>query len=78
MNNETFDPVERPSHYVNESGYECIEVMRSILTPEQFEGFCLGNAFKYVWRAGKKDISSFAQDVRKANWYLRYLTEHTK
>lgn len=67
--------INHPTHYQSESGYECIEVMRAVLTEEQFKGFCLGNAFKYIWRAGKKDVDGFYDDVRKANWYLRYLSE---
>ena len=42
------DKINHPSHYQSESGFECIEVMRAVLTPEQFRGFCLGNAFKYI------------------------------
>ena len=64
-----------PSHYQSEGGYECIEVMRAVLTPEQFKGFCLGNAFKYIWRAGKKSTAAFNEDIRKANWYLTYLND---
>lgn len=72
MNNEN---IEHPGHYQSASGYECIDVMSAVLTEEQMRGFCLGNAFKYIWRAGKKKGSDFAEDVKKANWYLRYLAE---
>jgi hypothetical protein len=30
--------------------------------------FCLGNAVKYIWRAGLKDNS--LEDLKKARWYL--------
>lgn len=30
-------------------------------------GFCLGNAFKYRWRKGRKDDAD--QEERKAQWY---------
>lgn len=59
------DNVNHPSHYT--SGMPAIE-------PECFDfaktmGFCQGNAFKYVWRAGmKKDA---IEDLQKAIWYLR-------
>ena len=37
-------------------------------------GFHLGNAVKYISRAGKKDKSKEAEDIKKAIWYLnRYL-----
>ena len=32
--------------------------------------FCLGNAVKYIWRAGLKEDSK-EQDLRKAIWYLQ-------
>ena len=33
-------------------------------------GFNLGNAVKYIFRAGKKDGNSFQQDIKKAIDYL--------
>lgn len=33
-------------------------------------GFCLGNAVKYVARAGRKADSPTIQDLKKARWYL--------
>ena len=35
-------------------GVECIEAIRSALTPEEFPGFCKGNAIKYIWRESPK------------------------
>lgn len=36
--------------------------------------FCLGNAIKYIARAGKKDGDSAEEDLSKAVWYIhRYL-----
>jgi len=32
-------------------------------------GFCLGNAVKYIWRAGIKSDDPIT-DLRKAIWYL--------
>jgi hypothetical protein len=31
--------------------------------------FCLGNAVKYIWRAGLKSNSAI-EDLQKACWYL--------
>ena len=64
------DNVNHPTHYTS-GKYECIEVMKDILTEEQMKGFCLGNALKYLWRAGKK--GDFIEDVNKAQWYLDYI-----
>ena len=32
-------------------------------------GFCVGNAFKYRWRAGEKEGQPAEQDEAKAQWY---------
>ena len=58
----TDDPVNHPSHYTSDpSGIEAIDVCES-------RSFCIGNALKYLWRAGKK--SDEIEDLRKARWYL--------
>ena len=33
-------------------------------------GFNLGNAVKYISRAGKKDPDKYIEDLQKAVWYL--------
>ncbi len=58
-----------PDHY-KVGGIESIDVIRAKLTPEQFEGFCLGNAMKYVHRAGHKGSKS--DDIKKAAVYLEW------
>lgn len=58
--------VNHPSHY-NQGKVECIEALESALTPEEFRGFCKGNALKYLWREKAK---GGAQDLEKAKWYL--------
>lgn len=63
------DPVNHPSHYTSDpSGIECIEVTRH-------RNFNIGNAMKYLWRAGLKTDGGDAkekeiEDIRKAIWYL--------
>ena len=62
------DPVHHPSHYTDGN----IEVIDFI--EDKKLGFHLGNAVKYISRAGKKDKSKTAEDIKKAIWYLnRYL-----
>ncbi len=52
-----------PSHYKQHpSGVECIAIV------EHFN-FCLGNAIKYIWRAGIKSADPI-EDLKKARWYL--------
>lgn len=58
--------VEHPSHYGGaDDPYEAIKVIEAWLL-----GFNLGNAVKYISRAGKKDPSKHIQDLEKAAWYL--------
>lgn len=57
------DPI-NPDHYRSHpSGVEAITIT------EHFN-FCIGNAIKYLWRAGKKDSSSTLEDLKKARWYV--------
>lgn len=56
------DLVNHPSHYQGKR-FESIDII------EDFElGFHLGNAIKYILRAGKK--GNKVQDLKKAIWYL--------
>ena len=58
------DPVNRPSHYTDGK----IEVIDFI--EDKKLGFCLGNAIKYIARAGKKDPTKEIEDLKKAKWYV--------
>lgn len=56
------DNINHPSHYMGK-GLESIQVI------EAFDlGFHLGNAIKYILRAGKKGDRK--EDLQKAIWYL--------
>jgi hypothetical protein len=62
--------VDHPAHYGGaDDPYETIKVIEAWLTPEQASGFRIGNAVKYISRAGKKDENRL-RDLRKAAWYL--------
>lgn len=57
------DPVDHPKHYtVHPSGVECIQITEHM-------NFCLGNAIKYLWRAGDKHETPL-EDLKKARWYI--------
>lgn len=58
------DPVNHPSHYTD-GKYETIDFIESWGL-----GFHLGNAVKYISRAGKKDSGKMIEDLEKAKWYL--------
>ena len=64
------DQVNHPKHYTSDpSGIECIDVTRH-------RNFNIGNAIKYLWRAGLKEdkdrkiIDKQVEDLNKAVWYL--------
>lgn len=57
--------VNSPSHYTDGE----IEVIDYI--EDKGLGFCLGNAVKYISRAGKKDQSKEVEDLQKAIWYIQ-------
>ena len=69
------DAVNHPSHY-NLHPMECIDAIEVMLTPEEFRGFCLGNAIKYRWRAGAKGDA--AEDLKKADWYMARYSDSLK
>ena len=58
--------VDHPSHYGGAGNpYEAIRVIEAWGL-----GFSLGNAVKYISRAGKKDGETELVDLEKAKWYL--------
>ena len=62
------DPVNHPAHYTTGK----IEVIDYI--EDQKLPYHLGNAVKYISRAGKKDKRKKVEDLRKAVWYIeRYI-----
>jgi hypothetical protein len=58
------DPVNHPPHYTR-GKHEPIDVI------EDWQlGFHLGNAVKYISRAGYKDPDKTIEDLKKARWYI--------
>jgi hypothetical protein len=63
MDNEN---VNHPPHYGGDNTYETIKVI------EAWDlNFHLGNAVKYISRAGKKSEETKKQDLEKALWYIK-------
>lgn len=66
------DMVHHPSHY--KSGkIECIDYIM-----DKDLDFALGNAIKYITRAGRKDKSKVIEDLEKAKQYIDFEIEHIK
>lgn len=71
IKNNVNDNVNNPEWYnLHPSGIECIEIARHY-------NFNIGNAIKYLWRAGLKKDSSLSdtqkeiEDLKKAIWYIQ-------
>ena len=67
------EQVNHPSHYGGaDNPYEAIKVIDAWQL-----GFSLGNAVKYIARAGKKSggIKATVEDLKKAVWYLNHEIE---
>lgn len=62
MKAEADDPVNHPPHY-RRGGLEAIDVIEAFGL-----GFHLGNAVKYILRAGHKGDT--VEDLEKARWYI--------
>lgn len=72
------DNVNHPSHYTaHPSGVECIDIVRHYC-------FAVGNAIKYLWRAGLKGDAYMTpkekeiEDLNKAIWYIKDRIETLK
>lgn len=62
------EKVDHPSHYGGKGNpYEAILIIEDA---GHGAGFCIGNALKYLLRAGKKSGESELDDLKKARWYL--------
>ena len=71
------DMVNHPPHYT-QGEIECIEVIKYIndkLHTEGYEGYCLGNFIKYIWRCNFKNGW---EDIDKAIFYLNKLLTEQK
>lgn len=64
MYDPVHDPVTRPAHYTD-GGIETIDFIEA-----KGLGYHLGNAVKYISRAGKKGTNNGLEDLKKAQWYI--------
>lgn len=55
-----------PEHY-KKKDFEAIDIIKSVLTEEQFVGYLLGNSLKYLLRVNDKDTP--LMNIGKAEWY---------
>lgn len=72
MTSQHAQQVNSPAHY-NHGQIEVIDVI------EKWQlGFCVGNAVKYLARAGRKRGATMSVDLAKARWYLARALGHSR
>lgn len=67
------ETINHPQHYGGDGIYETIRVIEAWKL-----GFNLGNAIKYISRAGKKPNVPSLEDLLKAKWYINREIENIK
>ena len=65
-----YDP--KSTHY-GVGGIETLDYIKAKLTPDQFQGFCMGNVLKYTSRANTK--GNFKRDMEKAAYYSKWAAQ---
>lgn len=63
------DVINHPAHYTG-GRVECIDAIEAAVGPAGFEGYCVGNVIKYIFRYRHKNG---VEDLKKARWYLKRL-----
>lgn len=67
------DNVNHPAHYMK-GKIECIDIIEEMVADKQgVEAVCVGNAVKYMYRAGLKGDK--LEDYKKAAWYINRVIE---
>lgn len=72
--NVNLDNVHQPKHYTT-GNIEVIEYIKDNLTPDMYEGYCVGNLIKYTSRYRNK---GGIEDLEKAAVYLKWAIESLK
>ena len=67
MKDKEVDNINHPKHY--EGNIECIDAMQEVIGVDGVVNFCIGNAFKYIWRCRKKHKTPI-EDLYKCGWYI--------
>lgn len=63
------DETKAPDHYMA-GEYHCLDIMRARFGEVAYKAFCTMNAFKYLFRAGRKAGVDGGEDAAKAKHYL--------
>tara|TARA_R110002049_G_scaffold54934_1_gene152658 strand:- start:5896 stop:6339 length:444 start_codon:yes stop_codon:yes gene_type:complete len=63
--------IEENKHHQLWEGTQSLDIMKKVLTDEEYKGFLKGNILKYQLRVGKKDDPS--KEIKKINDYSKEL-----
>jgi hypothetical protein len=62
--------------YYKLGSVECVDAIKSATEGlNGFEGYCTGNAIKYLWRWKHKNG---VEDLKKAHWYIKKLAAESE
>lgn len=64
------DKVFHPSHYQKEGRMECWDEQQELFGKAFVVDFCVGSAYKYLYRAGEKENNPKEQDIAKIKVYM--------
>jgi len=67
--------IDPKANYYDVGGIETLAIIKAKLTSEQFTGFLLGNALKYMTRVNFKTPKNKSRDAEKAAQYSRLFNE---
>jgi hypothetical protein len=65
--------IEENKHHQLWEGVQSLDVMKQVLTDEEYKGFLKGNILKYQLRLGKKDDTT--KEIKKINDYSKELNK---
>lgn len=66
--NQFISDIQTPSHYYNEDGTECKDIIRDILGHNGYMDYCRGAVIKYLFRYRSKEDP--LKDLGKAKQYI--------
>ena len=73
---DQYNNIDKPFHYNQADGIECIDYIKQVLGKEGFIAYCRGNVMKYNHRAFYKGNPT--EDMAKAEQYLQWANETLK
>lgn len=71
-----YDAEGNGAHY-DRGPVECIDAIEAAISGlSAYEGYCVGQCFKYLWRWRVKNPDDPLMDLRKCRWFLERLITH--